>query len=176
MILREPATPEQLSELASSLTRTHFECETLSDLLTTMYGVEDQRAVRAQELHNHFSVYCGRLSAATQNNRLGLRGNSYWAGARIWERQFFRFRRFSLARTVGTGTNSQDRPSDRTISTSSPSGAFSNCSARCSSAYGKSYAAISRPKRRLCLLWPRSLSQTHLHPATPARSEVLLFS
>ena len=54
MILREPATPEQLSELASSLTRTHFECETLSDLLTTMYGVEDQRAVRAQELHNQF--------------------------------------------------------------------------------------------------------------------------
>jgi hypothetical protein len=122
------------------------------------------------------AIYCGRLSAETQNNRLGLRGNSYWAGARIWERQFFRFRRFSLARTVGTGTNSQDRPSDRTISTSSPSGAFSNCSARCSSAYGKSYAAISRPKRRLCLLWPRSLSQTHLHPATPARSEVLLFS
>jgi hypothetical protein len=53
MTTREPATPEQLSELASSLTRTHFECETLSDLLTTMYGVEDHRAVRAQELRNH---------------------------------------------------------------------------------------------------------------------------
>ena len=52
MKIREPATPEQLSELASSLMRTHFECETLLDLLTTMYGVEDQRAVRAQELHN----------------------------------------------------------------------------------------------------------------------------
>lgn len=88
------------------------------------------------------AIYCGRLSAETQNNRLGLRGNSYWAGARIWERQFFRFRRFS--ENGGDRDQFAGSAVRADISTSSPSRASSNSSARCSSAYGKSYAARSR--------------------------------
>jgi len=53
MTNRAPASPEQLSELAASLTRMHFECETLLDLVSTIYGSEDERAGRAQELCNH---------------------------------------------------------------------------------------------------------------------------
>ena len=53
MTNRASATPEQLSELAAILTRMRFECDSLFDLISTMFGREGARAVRAQELCNH---------------------------------------------------------------------------------------------------------------------------
>ena len=50
MITREPATPEQRSELSQSLDRMQLECEALLDLVRTMYGAEDHRTLRAEEL------------------------------------------------------------------------------------------------------------------------------
>ena len=50
MTTREPATPEQRSELSQSLDRMQLECEALLDLVRTMYGAEDRRTMCAEEL------------------------------------------------------------------------------------------------------------------------------
>lgn len=50
MAPREPATPEQRAELSHSIDRMQLECEIMLDLVRTMYGAEDHRAMRAEEL------------------------------------------------------------------------------------------------------------------------------
>jgi hypothetical protein len=50
MTTREPPTPEQRSELSQSLDRVQLECEAMLDLVRTMYGAEDRRTLRAEEL------------------------------------------------------------------------------------------------------------------------------
>jgi hypothetical protein len=46
------ATPEQLCELAQSLDRIDLQCQSLRDLTATMYGCEDERSTRAEEVCN----------------------------------------------------------------------------------------------------------------------------
>jgi hypothetical protein len=72
MTNRAPATPEQLSQLAASLTRLHFECETLLDLVSTIYGSEDERAGRAQELCNHLQRLRWALERGDADNDVRL--------------------------------------------------------------------------------------------------------
>lgn len=50
MTPREPATPEQCSELLHSLDRMQLECEAMLDLVQTMHGAEDRRTLWAEEL------------------------------------------------------------------------------------------------------------------------------
>jgi hypothetical protein len=50
MTTREPPTPEQHSELSHSLDRLQLDCEAMLDLVRTMYGAEDRRTMRAEEL------------------------------------------------------------------------------------------------------------------------------
>jgi hypothetical protein len=49
---RAPTTPEQLCELAQSLHRIDLECQSIRNLIATMYGCEDERSRRAEELCN----------------------------------------------------------------------------------------------------------------------------
>jgi hypothetical protein len=49
---RASATPEQLCELAQSLHRIDLECQVIRNLTATMYGCEDERSSRAEELCN----------------------------------------------------------------------------------------------------------------------------
>jgi hypothetical protein len=49
---RASATPEQLCELAQGLHRLALECQAIRDLTTTMFGGEDERCSRAEELCN----------------------------------------------------------------------------------------------------------------------------
>jgi hypothetical protein len=49
---RASATPEQLCELAQSLHHMDLECQSIRNLTATMYGCEDERCSRAEELCN----------------------------------------------------------------------------------------------------------------------------
>jgi hypothetical protein len=49
---RASATPEQLCELTQGLHRLALECQSIRDLTTTMFGSEDERSGRAEELCN----------------------------------------------------------------------------------------------------------------------------
>jgi hypothetical protein len=49
---RAVATQEQLCELAQSVDRLDLECQSIRDLTATMYGCEDERSSRAEELCN----------------------------------------------------------------------------------------------------------------------------
>ena len=72
MTNRASATPEQLSELAAILTRMRFECDSLFDHVSTMYGREGQRAVRAQELCNHLQRLQWALERGDADNDVRL--------------------------------------------------------------------------------------------------------
>ena len=72
MTNRASATPEQLSELAAILTRMRFECDSLLDLISTMYGREGARAVRAQELCNHLQRLQWALERGDADNDVCL--------------------------------------------------------------------------------------------------------
>ena len=49
---RAVATPEQLCELTQSLDRLDLECQCIRNLTATVYGGEDERSSRAEELCN----------------------------------------------------------------------------------------------------------------------------
>ena len=49
---RDPATQDQLSELAKSLSRLDEECQLMFDLVQTIYGYQDGRSSRAEEVCN----------------------------------------------------------------------------------------------------------------------------
>jgi hypothetical protein len=49
---RAAATPEQLCELTQSVDRLDLECQSIRNLTATMYGCEDERSSRAEELCN----------------------------------------------------------------------------------------------------------------------------
>ena len=51
-ITRESATPAQLSELAEAVDRLDTDCQLALDLVRTMFGTEDERSNRAEELCN----------------------------------------------------------------------------------------------------------------------------
>jgi hypothetical protein len=72
MTNRASATPEQLSELAAILTRMRFECDSLFDLISTMYGREGARAIRAQELCNHLQRLQWALERGDADNDVRL--------------------------------------------------------------------------------------------------------
>jgi hypothetical protein len=72
MTNRASATPEQLSELAAILARIRFECDSLFDLISTMYGREGARAVRAQELCNHLQRLQWALERGDADNDIRL--------------------------------------------------------------------------------------------------------
>ena len=72
MTNRASATPDQLSELAAILTRMRFECDSLFDLISTMYGREGARAVRAQELCNHLQRLQWALERGDADNDVRL--------------------------------------------------------------------------------------------------------
>jgi hypothetical protein len=58
LMTREPATPDQKTELSATLARLEHMCAVVLELLTTMYGPDDNRAIRAGEL-------CGALQRLT---------------------------------------------------------------------------------------------------------------
>ena len=49
---RAAATPEQLCEITQSLDRLDLECQSIRNLTATVYGCEDERSSRAEELCN----------------------------------------------------------------------------------------------------------------------------
>ena len=49
---RAAATAEQLCELTQSLDRLDLECQSIRNLTATVYGCEDERSSRAEELCN----------------------------------------------------------------------------------------------------------------------------
>ena len=50
MVIREPATAQQKTELAGNLARLKDTCAETLELVTTVYGPEDKRTIRAGEL------------------------------------------------------------------------------------------------------------------------------
>jgi hypothetical protein len=72
MMNREPATPEQVSELAESLNRMDCECQLMLDLTTTMYGSGDERSSRAAELCNNLQRLRWALDRGDASNVAAL--------------------------------------------------------------------------------------------------------
>ena len=69
---REAATPEQLSELAQTLYRLDIDCQIILDLVRVMYGAEDNRSTRAEELCNNLQRFQWSLDRGNSQSNSGL--------------------------------------------------------------------------------------------------------
>lgn len=79
---REAATPEQLSELNQTIYRLDIDCQIVLDLVRSIYGAEDNRASRAEELCNNLQRFQWSLDRGnSQSNSLLVHANNTRRGS-----------------------------------------------------------------------------------------------